>query len=44
MHEIDVALICKALSDANKLQTVKMPAESEKNPNTAVARAVYPTI
>lgn len=30
MQEIDVALICKALSDANRLKIVKMLSDGEK--------------
>ena len=30
MHEMDAALICKALSDSNRLKIVKMLADGEK--------------
>ena len=30
MNSIDVALICKALGDSNRLQIVKMLSEGEK--------------
>ena len=30
MKEMDIALICKALSDSNRLEIIKMLAEGEK--------------
>ena len=30
MHEIDVALICKALGDANRLKIIQMLSDGEK--------------